>query len=83
MSGLAAGIVGIPDRGVIAPGRKADLLVLAANRWQSRSSWLEPKRQPSGLEWIVVNGQVAYQNGTASSERYGRMLRKTYNRANK
>ncbi|MBS0421308.1 MAG: amidohydrolase family protein [Proteobacteria bacterium] len=80
MSGLTARTVGIQDRGVIAAGRKADLLVLAPKGWQSRASWLQPQRQPTGIEWIVVNGQMAYQNGRADSHRYGRVLRKTYNR---
>ena len=81
MSGLTAQIVGIPDRGVIEAGRKADLLVLSPAELHSRASWLEPQQKPTGLRLIVVNGEVAYENGRPDAHRHGRVLKKSYNKS--
>lgn len=76
MSGLAAQIVGL-DRGVLAAGRKADIVVLSPEHLRSRASWAEPKLQPSGVDVIVVNGQIALQAGKPVKGLHGKVLRRT------
>jgi len=76
MSGLTAQVVGIRDRGELVRGRKADILVLSASELHSRATWVQPQLQPSGLETILVNGQVALDHGGMSADRKGRMLKR-------
>jgi N-acyl-D-amino-acid deacylase len=57
-------------------GRKADILVLSASELHSRATWVQPQLQPSGLETILVNGQVALDHGGMSADRKGRMLKR-------
>jgi N-acyl-D-aspartate/D-glutamate deacylase len=64
MSGLGAEILGI-DRGVLAPGRKADIVVMSPDRLQSHATWTQTTLRPTGLDVIVVNGEVAFENGQA------------------
>jgi N-acyl-D-amino-acid deacylase len=75
MSGLAADIIGLTDRGVLATGKKADILVLSPADLHSRASWLKPQLRPSGIDAILVNGQFALDQGQVSSSRHGRLLR--------
>ena len=76
MSGLAAHIVGLADRGVLDRGRKADILVFRSGAPHNRATWLEPQLQPVGFDVIVVNGSVAFENGRPDERRHGKVLKK-------
>lgn len=75
MSGLGAEIVGLRDRGVIAAGRKADVVVLSLERLRGRATWTDTMLPPSGVDVIVVNGGIAYENGKVAASR-GKVLRR-------
>src|SRR5690606_15747819 len=62
MSGQPAETMGL-DRGVLAPGKKADVLILDPRNLHSRATWSESMLRPSGVDAIYVNGQLAYKNG--------------------
>jgi N-acyl-D-amino-acid deacylase len=74
MSGLPAAIIGV-DRGVLANGRKADILVLDPEKLASRATFIQPTLAPRGIEVIIVNGAVAFEQGKAVGKQ-GRMLRR-------
>ncbi|WP_129780769.1 N-acyl-D-amino-acid deacylase family protein [Peristeroidobacter soli] len=76
MSGLAADIMGIDDRGVIAQGRRADIVVLSPGQLHSRATYIDTKLAPSGVDFILVNGQVALDNGKPVPARYGKLLKR-------
>lgn len=75
MSGLPATILGL-DRGVIVTGRKADILVLDPKQLDSRATFTEPTLAPRGIEFVIVNGAIAFEQGKAVGKN-GRMLRRT------
>lgn len=62
MTLLAAQHVGIANRGKIAPGYFADLVLLDPATVQDRSSIQEPGALSDGIEKVWVNGQMVYQN---------------------
>ena len=74
MAALPAEILGI-DRGVLAAGRKADVVVLSPERLHVRATWLEPMLPPAGVDFVVVNGEVALEGGKAEVARHGKVLR--------
>jgi hypothetical protein len=37
----------------------------------------DPTAPPVGIEWVIVNGQIAVEDGTPTSARGGRTLRAT------
>jgi N-acyl-D-aspartate/D-glutamate deacylase len=76
MSGLPAQTLGL-DRGVLAAGKKADLLILDPNNLHSRASWTQSMLRPSGVDAIYVNGKLAYKSGEPTAGKYGRMLKRT------
>ena len=67
---------GYRDRGILAPGMAADLLVLDRQNLRSNFSEVEPQTMPSGLDYVVVNGQVAVDHGKFLHPRSGRTLRR-------
>jgi N-acyl-D-amino-acid deacylase len=35
----------------------------------------DPKREPEGVHWVVINGQLAYDHGRHTGTRAGQLLR--------
>jgi N-acyl-D-aspartate/D-glutamate deacylase len=58
MTGMPAARLGLPDRGRLAAGYKADLVLFDANRVIDRATFTEPYQYPTGIEWVFVNGQA-------------------------
>ena len=75
MTSLPAQMLGITDRGRIAVGRKADLLVFDPNQVRATATYENPFQLAEGFAGVVVNGRVAKAADTFSAERHGRMLR--------
>ena len=73
-SGLPAEILNIPDRGRIAPGMKADLVVLDMANLQDNTTVAEPNVYPSGVQHVFVNGVAAVVDGKRTLALAGRVL---------
>ena len=50
---------GLPRRGRVARGYFADLVVFDADRIIDNATYDDPRRHPSGIRFVVVNGQMA------------------------
>ena len=75
MTSLAAQTFGLVDRGQIAAGCWADLVLFDPSNVIDEATYDDPKREPSGIELVVVNGAIAYQQGTHLGAGSGKMLR--------
>lgn len=75
MSGLPAARFGIRDRGRIAEGLAADLVVFDPATVASRATWDEPRGTAVGVDAVVVNGAVAARDGRLTGEQPGRVVR--------
>ena len=60
MTSLPAGSVGIRDRGRIARGMAADLVVMDLDILRDNTTDAEPQAYPSGIEMVIVNGEVVF-----------------------
>jgi N-acyl-D-amino-acid deacylase len=78
--------IGLPDRGLIAPGMKADLVLMdlpnvrdnATNLWPHTPPIEEyPHAYPDGIDVVIVNGEVAVDEGAFLGLTAGRVLRAT------
>jgi N-acyl-D-amino-acid deacylase len=76
MTALAANEILARDRGRLAPGLAADLVVFSAERVRDRATFAEPALLSEGIEYVLVNGTVVFQNGRYTGARPGRVLRR-------
>jgi len=75
-SGLAAAHIGIRDRGVVAPGLRADLVLFDPESVLDRATPEEPHALSAGIERVWVNGEVVYQDAAATGRLPGRAIRR-------
>ncbi len=75
MTSLAANRLSLFDRGRIAPGLAADLVVFDPDRIQDKASFTQPLAFPEGIAHVLVNGQLAVENGQGTRALPGRVLR--------
>ncbi len=76
MTSFPAQRFGLLDRGLLRPGMWADLTVFDPATVVERSTYKDPHRFPSGIEYVVVNGKVAIDGGRYTGALAGRTLRK-------
>jgi N-acyl-D-aspartate/D-glutamate deacylase len=75
MTSLNANKVNLADRGTIAVGRFADLVVFDAEAVIDRATYNEPFQYAEGISHVVVNGQLVLDDGRLTAARPGRALR--------
>ncbi|HXW04559.1 MAG TPA: D-aminoacylase [Vicinamibacterales bacterium] len=75
MTSLPASRLGLADRGSIAVGRRADLVVFDAATIIDRANYARPHRLAEGVRHLVVNGEAVIRNGAHTGARPGRVLR--------
>jgi N-acyl-D-aspartate/D-glutamate deacylase len=75
-TGLPAQRFGIEDRGILKQGAYADMVVFNQDTIGMVGGFNDPARKPEGIEWVLVNGAVVYENQTQTCERRGQVLRK-------
>ncbi len=74
MTGLAADVFGLADRGRIRAGCAADLVLFDPERILDRATYEEPRLPAEGIVAVLVNGAVAFAEGQATGAGAGRML---------
>lgn len=77
MTSLPAERLGLRTRGHIDAGYSADLVVFDADSVADRTSYQDPTATPSGIEYVLVNGDVVVQRGAIDTNlRAGAVLRR-------
>jgi N-acyl-D-amino-acid deacylase len=76
MTALPAATLGLADRGRIAEGMAADLVVFDPTTVADRATFQDPHQYPAGIPWVIVNGRVAVEEGRFTGVRAGRVLRR-------
>jgi N-acyl-D-amino-acid deacylase len=73
-SSASAKMLGIRDRGVVAPGQFADVIVFDAATFRDRSTYEQPTLLAEGMKYVLVNGVVTIDNGAYTGVTAGRVL---------
>lgn len=76
MTALPARRLGLTDRGRIAPGSAADLVIFDPAAIRGRSSYHQPAQLPAGIHSVWVNGVLAARDGMPTGVCAGRVLRR-------
>lgn len=76
MTSLPADKFGLKDRGRIAPGYFADVVVIDPNSLRDRSTYSQPSLYSEGVLYVFVNGMLEVENGSFTGTRNGRAIRR-------
>jgi N-acyl-D-aspartate/D-glutamate deacylase len=74
MTSLPATILGVSDRGRIAPGMVADVVVFDPKTIRDRATFTEPFRLAEGIRDVLLAGEPAMRDGVVREPRHGRVL---------
>jgi len=74
MTGKPARILGLDDRGIVAPGMKADLVVFDPDTVADAATYTDPHQYPLGIHYVIVNGQIAVGPEGTRPGLWGRVL---------
>ena len=75
MTSLAADTFGMAERGRIAPGYHADIVLFDSKTIIDTATYDDPKQYPLGIDSVWVNGKLALHKGKHSNAGSGQMLR--------
>ncbi len=76
MTSLPADHFGFTDRGRLAVGQPADIVVFDAARVTDRATYEQPHQYPAGIAWVLVNGVAVVSGGEHTGATPGQVLRK-------
>ncbi|MGH8871188.1 MAG: N-acyl-D-amino-acid deacylase family protein [Acidimicrobiia bacterium] len=77
MTSYPAGLLGLPDRGLLRNGGKADIVVFDPEEVGSAASLEDPRRLPTGIPYVIVNGVLIVDNEVRTDATPGRALRRS------
>nr|MBX2815195.1 amidohydrolase family protein [Saprospiraceae bacterium] len=76
MTGKSADILGLTNRGRIAEGMKADILIFDPKEIHERANWASPHETAAGFNTVVLNGKIVVDQGKIVAKNAGQVLRK-------
>jgi len=77
MTSAAAARLGITDRGRLADGSLADVVVFDPQTVASNATYDEPRRFPTGIDYVIVNGRIVVADDRHTGELPGRVIRRS------
>jgi dihydroorotase/N-acyl-D-amino-acid deacylase len=75
MTSLPAQRLNLPDRGLLRPGLRADLVLFDPATIQDHATFLDPHHYATGVRSVWVNGVLTLDEGTMTDQRGGQVLR--------
>ncbi len=74
MTGKVAQHLKILDRGIIAIGKAADIVIFDPATIADCATFVDPAQSPKGIHCVIVNGEVVITDGVQSEARPGKVL---------
>lgn len=75
MTALPAGHFRLEGRGVVAVGKKADIVVFDPKTVKDTSTYENPHQLAVGIEHVIVNGVLTMSDGCLTGDRGGRFVK--------
>ena len=76
LTSAPAARLGIPDRGMLRDGMRADITVFDPATVASTATYDQPRSFPVGIPYVIVNGVVVVDDGAHTGALPGRALRR-------
>lgn len=74
MTIMPAQRLGLEAKGRIQEGADADIVVFDPAAVVDRATFEDPTQRPTGIRWVLVNGEVVIDDGRTVSARAGRVI---------
>lgn len=75
MTKAPAELLRLKNRGVLQNGTVADITLIDPEKIKDNATYTNPFQYPDGIPWVIVNGNVAVENGVLTTARAGKILR--------
>jgi N-acyl-D-amino-acid deacylase len=79
MTGAPARRLRLTDQGLIRAGGRASIVAFDPERIIDRATYEDPTRDPEGIRYVLVNGQIALEDGVETTALAGRVCGRTWN----
>jgi N-acyl-D-amino-acid deacylase len=76
MTSLPAQTFGLYKKGILREGLDADIVIFDPQTIIDRSTFDDPSQPPTGISWVIVNGEVAVEQGKVNGATSGQVLRR-------
>lgn len=76
MTGLSAEVYGIKNKGKIQIGYDADLVIFNKDTIKDNSIYTDPIKDNEGINYVIVNGEIAVKDNKLTNVRAGKLIRK-------
>ena len=76
ITSLPARQAGLPDRGLLVPGARADVVVFDPGTIREPADPIRPTTLATGVDHVLVNGVIALENGRLTGDRAGEVIRR-------
>lgn len=74
MTSFPAQRLGLSDRGALRKGMKADIAIFDPVTVRDMATFEKPHQYSQGFSFVIVNGQVVFENGQMTAARPGKVL---------
>ena len=75
MTAMPAARMGLEERGIIAEGMLADIVIFNPDTISGQSTFTDPHQYAVGIEYVFVNGQPVLEQAAMTGVRPGAVLR--------
>lgn len=74
MTGAPAQLLRLQDRGILQQGNYADIVIFNPETIEDKATYDNPKQDPVGINFIIVNGKVSVEHGKVNRTGNGKVL---------
>jgi N-acyl-D-amino-acid deacylase len=78
MTSLPADTFGIANRGKLAPGCWADVVIFDPAGIKDQATYESPFRAPDGIAYVLVNGKISLDHGSSESLTAGHAIKRDF-----
>ncbi|WP_089724360.1 amidohydrolase family protein [Candidatus Thiosymbion oneisti] len=75
MTGLSAQTFALEDHGVLRVGAFADIVLFDPVGVRDRATFQEPTTPATGIDQVLVNGEITWRDGAGTGARAGKVLK--------
>ncbi len=74
MSQMPARLLKLNDRGLLADGMAADVVIFDPDNVRDNATFENPHQYPTGINTVLVNGEVVIRNEEGTGKRPGKVV---------